>query len=204
MTEIEAPVSMPEADALTPAQDELKEVEARLRRLEDAVAALQGTKRFESAPPENDSRERKTARRGRKTEIITDASRQLLPMAIGLLAGTTPTADPPAAIPVAMPVSISANHAWVFLEVVNEMRSIIRMVRDRRYRLSWFALIVPVGAIFLVVLSWLTLGNIPFVGWMLDRTVDLLLALVVYKVLLREAKRYQEIMTYPPPIATIH
>jgi hypothetical protein len=70
-----------------------------------------------------------------------------------------------------------------------------RMIMDYRYRMSWTGRVVIPAAIAIAVLSWwLFSGNFFGIGTVIDKTVDVILVVVVYKVLSREVLRYQELL----------
>jgi hypothetical protein len=82
------------------------------------------------------------------------------------------------------------------LELYDEARAICRMFVDRRYRRTWTCwLVLPILAC-LFLFSWLVLGNLFLVGWLLSKLVDMVLVVLGYKILSREAQRYLE--TVPP------
>jgi hypothetical protein len=84
------------------------------------------------------------------------------------------------------------------LDLYTELRAIFWMFLDRHYRLSWTCrLVVPVF-LFLVLASWWILGSIPFVGALLDKAFDIVLIVVAYKILAREARTYRELFPQFP------
>jgi hypothetical protein len=159
----------------------MQRVEERIRRLEDAVASLQEQRRPElpvilplpEQPP-----------RSAASDALLDTGRRLLPLAVNLLA-------PP--VTETSPTSVSgARRPWLLVDAVQELRLMVAMFADRRYRVSWVAWVVPIAILFLMIGSTYVIGGIPFIGSILDKLVDLLLAFMVYKVLTREAARYRE------------
>ena len=176
-----------------PPASPLETLEQRVARLEDAVAALQDTDRIEQRVTE-----RVTRRLSRKAppvaepapaDLLVNVGRQLLPAALSSIPSGTAAADVPP----------SGARPWVLFEAYAEARAMVRMFFDRRYRVSWTACIIPVGALIIFLFSWLILGSIPLIGWLLDKTVDLVLAFVIYKVLGREVQRYRQTIAGLPP-----
>lgn len=164
-------------------------VEARLRRLEDAVAALQESRRATATVV--------TAAPGDGNSGIIEASRRLLPLAMGMMrsgAGQVP----PLATPVAVEQALGSQQ-WLVLEAYHDIRAIGKMFVDRRYRVRWSTWVVPIGVVAVMLLSWMILGSIWIVGPWLDKVVDLVLAFLAYKVLVREAQRYRATMGYAAP-----
>jgi hypothetical protein len=89
---------------------------------------------------------------------------------------------------------------WAFFHIFKELRLIGQMYLDPRYRLSRVAQIgVPLVLILMV-------GNYFFFGWLMiqiplmtpvvERVVLIFLAIALYKVLSREAGRYNEVLQY--------
>lgn len=168
----------------------LDSIEARLRRLEDAVAGLQESRRAaatvvaSAAPSDGNSG-------------MIDASRRLLPLAMGMMR-TSMGPVPPLATPVAVEQALGSQQ-WLVLEAYHDIRAIGKMFVDRRYRVRWSTWVVPIGVVAAMLLSWMILGSIWIVGPWLDKIVDLILAFLAYKVLVREAQRYRATMGYAAP-----
>jgi hypothetical protein len=102
--------------------------------------------------------------------------------------------------PGATPHTDDGIRGWLFHGLFTEVRLIPRMYFDPRYRLSRIAQIgVPV-ILTLLVVNYLffnySLGFIPAVPQILERLVIILLAVVLYKVLAREASRYRTVLEY--------
>lgn len=177
-----------------PAALALQQVEERLRRLEDAVAALQDRPARAAARPDAGlvlSHADPAAPAGSGTsDLLRETSRRLLPLAVGFLHG--PSSDPTGN------ATATGRRPWLLVEAVDELRLIFRMFTDRRYRVSWVAWVVPLAVVFLMVTSSMLIGGIPFVGSSLAKVVDLILAFFAYKALTREAHRYREAAPYLP------
>ncbi len=175
-------------------------IEYRVRRLEDAVAALQDTREIEDRLAERVAR-----RIGRNAlqamqdsaGVIVDAGRRLLPKAIEVV---RPPVPPPAE-PVPATKTSSVRHEWLLIDAYEEARSIYLMYLDRRYRphLSWSARITPLLLLFAILTSWVWVPGTMLLWFPLALTVDilvnLLLAYFLYKVLSREARRYREMFS---------
>jgi hypothetical protein len=166
-------------------------MEERLRRLEDALANLQDTHTVEQ-------------------RIVERVSERLTPPA-------APAAAPPAPAPAAerrtppapglqlpfplSPSTLSAlpgamHQAWLLLDLWNELRAMVRMFFDRRYRVAWTTRLTALILIPMILLShfWMPklLMDIPIAGQIIDKVVDLILAFFLYKGLSREAARYRQ------------
>jgi hypothetical protein len=172
-------------------------LELRVRRLEDAIAALQDTHQIEDRVVERVVQRIDHAPfpRPESAGLLMGAARMLLPKTIDAAPaeGTLePSPDAPADGTQAAP---TARPPWLLLEVVRDFRAIGRMIMDYRYRMSWSGRVVIPAAIVIAVLSWwLFNGNFFGIGTVIDKTVDVILVVVVYKVLSREVLRYHELL----------
>jgi hypothetical protein len=168
-------------------------LESRVRRLEDAVAALQDTRDLEERVVQRvGDRVRRDSRGGRDTaSLLVSASRQLLPAAVDVL-------RPPAAVerPALPPPPSGLRGPRFVLDAFAELRAIIRMYMDPRHRLSWTAYVVPFALVSLIATSWIWLPGTALlpgtVGTLVMKAVDLILAFVLYKFLSREARWYRD------------
>jgi hypothetical protein len=165
-------------------QDVLHE---RVRRLEDAVAALQDTRSLE---------ERVLNRVTENVRPRVEASFQRLESTRRPTPAPAPLPLPP--LPQLKAVTPSAlRSGWTLFELVGELRTFVRMFFDMRYRVTWYTWLVTVIGLTSVLLShWVVpFAYLPFVGPILDKAVDLVLILFIYKVLSLEAQRYREALT---------
>jgi hypothetical protein len=163
-------------------------MERRIRRLEDAVAAMQDTQlmedrvvervveRVELFPPPHSG-----------PGLIAGAARLLMPKMIDAAPDANPTGS-------AATITAAARSTWFGAEVFGEVRWMLRMLTDYRFRMSWTGRTVLVGAIVVGFLSWFAISGLPLVGGILDRTVLVLAAIVTYKAMGRELHRYRELM----------
>jgi hypothetical protein len=185
-----------ETPAENPQNKRPEMLEERVRRLEDAVAVLQDTRHLEervvervanrlnrSAPPAG----------AEPTGIVVHPGRRLVP------ATAVAARDQPADSPMATSVR-GLRQSWLLLDFYNEVRAMVRMSLDRRYRVAWMARVVPVVALALFLFSWFFIGGIPWIGPILDRLFDVVLICIVYKVLSREAQRYRQAVCDLPPL----
>jgi hypothetical protein len=167
-------------------------LEQRVHRLEDAVAALQDTQVIEERIID-----RVVVRLNQEpmanTTHIKGAERRT----------PRPAANPPAAdrAPPAQPVpTLTMQSSWLVLEILSELRAMVRMFFDIRFRVGWGAYLAVLVIAFILVSGWLMpLAGLPIVGAPLDKVVDLLLALFAYKRLHREVTRYREVMARSTP-----
>ena len=174
----------------------LPALEQRVGRLEDAVAALQDTRLLE---------ERVVARVGERlnrnalqpardaTGILIQAGRRLLPAAVETIRTQTGPVEGQA-----RPAVPGHRRSWLVLDLLAELQTIARMYLDLRYRpfLSWTACLVPPLLLVAILTSayWLQLlpGGSLIANTPLDKLFDLVLALVLYKLVMQQVRRYQE------------
>jgi hypothetical protein len=84
------------------------------------------------------------------------------------------------------------RHPWVTMEAYQELRGVIRMYRDRSYRPSLKAWLIPVAALSFMICSYFFIGQtVPIVGPILDKLINFALAYVAYKVMVREAEHHE-------------
>lgn len=154
------------------------ELEDRLHRLESALAALQDTQLMEERLVE------------RVAAKVTTPSRTA-----GWRAGAAALfcngAD---IVPLQPPKAVNAGR--LFYGLWDEFRTFWRMLFDHRYRMSFTGVVGPIAIIVCYLLSWLVVGSIPLVGWMLDRLFAVVLAVLLYKILSREVARYRSMFAY--------
>lgn len=91
----------------------------------------------------------------------------------------------------------SARRTWQFFSVLQDLRSIWQMLRDRRYRMSWLGKTLPIALLVLLISQWINLwGWIPLLGPMMNQIVALLTSFIilcmVFKVLQREVETYRK------------
>jgi hypothetical protein len=196
MSEAIAPNGMPPVE--TTPRNSSEPLEQRVQRLEDAVATLQDTKRLEDRLAD-----RITKRLKRESpqatpvsgEVLVAAGRQLLPAAMDMIRIQTDNAERRLLLP-----PVTGKQPWLLLDFYVEMRSIVRLYLDRRYRVTWMARVVPLAALFIVLFSWFFLSGIWIVGPVLDRVLLVVLAFFVYKVLSREVQLYRQALTHLVPL----
>ncbi len=195
MTSEPAKVSKKTADSSSPSAPD--SVELRIRRLEEAVAGLQDTRQIEDRVVErvSDKFDSTSGQRIRESSgFLAEAGRHILPAALGLSSESFGGSSTNA------PGTAPARRAWWLFEAYDDLRSMVRMYFDQRYRrhMTWGAFLTPFVLVSCVLLVWFWMPtSIPFVGWalaVLDRIIDVLLAFFAYKILSRELIRYRQMM----------
>jgi hypothetical protein len=195
-------ITAPRARPVGPGDEPNGVLEQRVRRLEDAVASLQDTRQMEERIAERVtdrmSRSKATHIPRESAPLLVEASRRMLPAAIGLARSQDTGPRTPASVP-SIP---DLRNPWLLLDLYSELRAIWRMFVDPRYRLSWMGRVVPLTLFLAILGSWYWL---PFASPLYDlsrivaslyvKIVDLFLAYLLAKALIRESKRYRE--TFP-------
>jgi len=183
-------------------------LEQRVGHLEEQVASLQDRVTAAAKPaPLHSVRE--------AAGVLLEAGRQLLPGAVAAVA-PTPSAPTPAipahAVPMQAaptPLAPPQRRRWLLGEIYAELNAIVRMYLDRRFRVSWASRLGPLILIPAILTSWVwlpgtaVLDKLPLGLWSLEtvyvKSVDLLLAFVLFKILNRDSTRYRSTMPDLPP-----
>jgi hypothetical protein len=181
------------ADSLQPPEATEPALAERIRRLEEQLAARDEF-------PTGDE-----AVANRVLRILAEKAAQNRALANGQppvpgLISTAMTAarvifphSPPGAVPQ------PAEHgfkAWLLAQVAGEFRLMVKMYVDPRYRLSRFGQFGVPLVVALMVLNYFFIAAMPFVGFLVERLVLIVLAVVLYKLLAREAVRYKAVLEY--------
>ncbi|MBL8794376.1 MAG: hypothetical protein JNM56_10760 [Planctomycetia bacterium] len=131
-----------------------------------------------------------------------------VPVAQVAMAPVAPLSSPNIHVPA--PAAAPSRFAWMLttvwiLEGLNEVRVMIRMFGDPRYRLGWLNRLIPLVFLGLLIFSdWSTLtwlfpwNALPVVGWMINKLILLIFGFITFKILTREARRYQETIPDAP------
>jgi hypothetical protein len=185
--------------------DALAALDARVHALEVNVAVLQDTGKLEERIAE------RVAKRveGKQTSaailssasLLAGAGKHLLPSAVGALQAHVDAVEAQARAEGA-----ASPQPWLIVDIYGEMRAMVRMFFDTRYRrflMTWQTKILPLALLGLMILSWIWLSTlIPGpLATVLDKIVELVLAFFLYKILSREARRYREISQQLPPVS---
>jgi hypothetical protein len=159
----------------------------RIRRLEDAIATLQDTRSLEE----------------RVLNRVSETVRpRVAESAFQRLDGDRRPTPAPAPLPLPPMPPLKAlspgalRSGWTLFELAGEIRTFVRMFFDVRYRVSWFTwLVTVIGLSFALLSHWvMPYYFIPILGPVLDKVVDVLVVLFIYKVLSLEAQRYREVL----------
>ena len=112
--------------------------------------------------------------------------------------------SPPAIADENDPNRFRLSQPWFLFDAYAELRAIMRMYVDPRYRLPWPAKVIPLVLLLLILSSrlWVPGGMFlpELIFSVLDKIVDLILAFVAFKLLGREARRYRQTSPDLPPM----
>ena len=164
---------------------QVEALEQRVQRLEGAVAAMQDTRQLEERLVERVAARINGSMQtagGSTTGIIIEAGRKFIPAALDTMRsqGGQPEGE------------TGARQPWLLLDIYDEFRSIYWMFLDPRYRLSWTGRLAPLAIVFVLFSSWLFFGT--FLWGIVDKVFSLVLIVLAYKVLSREARRYRQMV----------
>ena len=185
-------------------EETVEALEQRVRRLEDAIAALQDTQIMEDRVVERVRQrvELHHVEQPRPAGLFVSAARMLMPKQVEEVPPDQPHADASAAATdgatangTNTPPPEATQPGWLLVELYREIRGMMRMFADHRYRMTWTSKAVPLAAILVAVISWLLISGIPLIGGLLDRAVELTLIVLVYRSMCRELSRYRELLS---------
>jgi len=187
------------------------EVEDRLNRLEKAIAAMQDTKlmeerllervmsRMDQAPPVTPPPPVASIAPPEAADdrhSILNAGMAILPGALRAVSNEFNHATDPRSAP--PPTTGTApSRVWLFTDLVLEIRTMWVMFVDHRFRTTWTARIVPLICLIIAVMDAVMLGGI--FGGIVERLMLIVLTIVAYKTLSREAARYRAETGYLNP-----
>ena len=182
-------------------------LEQRVRRLEDALALLQPQRddepRLRTPPVEARPVESLPvpvvapipAPQLPSTAVLIDVGKRLLG------AATQAVVAAPVPVPSVAHPNEGGGIFWLLWDTWVEVRIIVRMYVDPRYHLPWSARMLPLFLLAAILTSsyWIPGTSIPLLGSWLNKTVDLLLAFLLFKWLGHEARRYRHTSPDLPP-----
>jgi hypothetical protein len=169
-------------------------LEQRVRRLEDSLAQLQDVRQLEDRI--TDRLTRRLISSGTNSGIVDQGAR---------------VADPPRALttpamfshPSILHTDTSLTAHGLVLDMLAEARAMVRMYVDPRYNIGWFARLVPLAILAAILTSLIWIPGIhlmpEWVAQVISKLVDLVLAYFLFKILIREARRYRETAPDLPP-----
>jgi hypothetical protein len=112
-----------------------------------------------------------------------------------LFGASRPAKDTRGASGLASMVPPGVRHTWLLFDALAELRAMYWMFFDPRYHLSWTGRLAPLVIVALIMTSYYwTPGTILpfFVGTIIEKLCDLILAYFLFKLLSYEARRYRE------------
>lgn len=208
LADMEPTVDPPPA-ALAP---RLEELEARVRRLEVAHAERPPTNPTEAEVDAMADRvvaklaAMAGARESAPDRVLVLDSAATGPVAVVPVptpAASTPEQPPPppngAVLQPPAPPTDPAQRKWFLTQLWSEVRLILRMYFDPRYRVSRTTQLALPGIVLLLVFNYFFFAvwvNILFVSPVVERVLAVLLGILAYKLLTRETTRYRGVLEY--------
>jgi hypothetical protein len=200
-------------ETLNPSQP--SPLEERLRRLEDALSQVPDPKQIENRIAERVAERLTTSQRSIPVAQIAPAQQVAaaapgvhIPAGVMLDVGkrilnSTASMAKAAAGTEQQESSLATGvrRTVMFFDMVTETRAIWCMFTDPRYKMTWAGWLVPLGLmLFLLASSYIIPGaQIPVVGPLIDKAVDIVPAFILFKWLSHEARRYRETAPDLPP-----
>ncbi len=181
----------------TASRDWRKEFEERVHKLEVEVAEIKMSELMQTTVMERSSTLTSAAASG---QTYAGSDRVLV---LGTTTDNPLTSPPPppkgAVLHPPESPSESSPRAWFFYQLIVEMRLILHMYFDPRYRISRTTQFVLPALVLLVVLNYFVFSqflNLVLISPILERLLDLILCVVGYKLLTVELGRYREVLDY--------
>ena len=178
------------------------EMESRMRRLENAIAAIADTKQIEErllekvmsrveppppvaaiVPPQP------PPAMPVPPEMLVAAGHALLPSAINAMSAGFVAATDPHNYP--QRPSLLSPQSWLLLDLIQELRTFGMMFLDYRFQPGWSAKIIPLACLAIIIVNFILFGG-------LLHLIDIPLTILTYKTLSREAIRYRTEMALLP------
>jgi hypothetical protein len=175
-------------------------LEKRVRRLEDAFAQFQAAR--SSAPPPKERFTDHPPPAAPPVPVPGAAGKGgLLDRVRQVIVRADPPAAPRVAAAAAAPVAAAVRRKGLLLDALAELRAILRMFVDPRYRMSKTGWLLSLGLLVALLFSywWVPGTSLPLFGYWLNKAVDLALAYALFKVLFYQARRYRETAPDLPP-----
>jgi len=160
------------------------ELDARLRRVEAAMTALTDTHLMEDRVADRVVQRLKRApAKSLRESVVVEAGRLLT----GQMEKIDGNGTPPMAA-LAPPTAVEPypeSAAWLPFQFWGEVRTLMRMLADHRYPFSFLGRIGPLCVVLIYLFGMF------FLPLFIERVLDIVLAIVLYKILHREVRRYR-------------
>ncbi len=195
-SELPVASALPPVAPLLPTAAVAVPLESRIQRLEMELAQLR-------TAPTRDSRfaiaqaadaTLPVAAPDHAAEVVRRPGRFWTDLGKRLTAPSAPAAAPPRAAGLSSLVPPGVRRTWALWDAITELRAMYWMFFDPRYRLSWTARLAPPVILAMIASSlyWMPGTILPYVGAVIDKIGDLILAYILFKLLSNEARRYRE------------
>jgi hypothetical protein len=198
------PVAHPTAPVAAVAPEvQLGSLEERIRKLEGLLMQLQhlqahdrvaqqASTQFQQAPPPQTQQTPQQPSGDSSGPSVLGQARALFEVGRHLMPELPPGIAPP------------ASRRWLIWEMIAELRAMVYMYVDPRYRMPWYGYILP-PALFVAYLFskyWVPFASLLddiHLRWVLTVPVDVVLLYSIFKILGHEARRYRETAPDLPP-----
>lgn len=201
----ELPVAsaLPPVAPLLPTAADAAPLESRLQRLEMELAQLRTAQTRDSrfAVAQAADATLPVAAPVPPAEVVRRPGRFWTDLGRRITAPSAPAASPPRTAGLSSLVPPGVRRSWALWDAITELRAMYWMFFDPRYRLSWMARLAPPIILALIVTSlyWMPGTILPYIGMVIDKIGDLILAYILFKLLSNEARRYRETAPDLPP-----
>lgn len=179
------------AEAREPRPQREIDLEARIQRLESA---------FAERPAANDEDELANRVITRLSALAAERDQYGDGVLVLASRAEAPPAPPQGAVlhPPATAVE-PTSRTWFLAHVVAELRLVLTMYFDPRYRISRTAQFALPGIVLVIIFNYFFFSvwvNITFLSPVVERLLIVILAVLGYKLLVREIARYREVLAY--------
>jgi len=176
------PATLDDADHFRPADGPPADLAERMHRLEGEVSELRHTLSELAEIVVGDIRDR------REAAAAVSAPLPELPIPASLVPGGETTVKAINAV----------RRPWLLFDLMRDIGATVKMYMDARYRVRRSTQLMVPLILALLVGSYLFFNllfvQIPFLSPVLERGIDILLAVLLYKVLMREVARYRQMV----------
>jgi hypothetical protein len=156
-------------------------VDSRVRRLEEAVAALQDTHLMEDRVADRVVQRLKRLAGRENGSVVVESSTAIVPTAEATKSQSQSSFAPPD----------PDRPTWLLFDLWAEVRTFGKMLFDHRYPFSYSGRFGPICIAFVYVFCWFFVSGMPIIGGVVERIIDIILAVLLYKIMSREVRRYR-------------
>jgi len=168
------------------------QLDERIRKLETALADR-------PAPPDDDALADRVI--ARLSALAAERERDPDGRGVMVLASSGEVPPPPqgAVLHPPAPSAEFAPRTWFLANLAAELRLVLTMYFDPRYRISRTTQFALPGIVLLLIFNYFFFAHwvtIPFLSPVLERLLAVVIGILIYKLLTRELARYREVLAY--------